>query len=121
MGLPRQPVRRVRPVQPECQLRQGAAASRTNDSRGELDAKAGPAAAARLRVGIGDPESGAAQILDEINRRALDQLEAHWIDDEFHAVGLRHQVVCLRLGKLELVGEAGTAAAVDGKPEYGGL
>jgi len=70
-----------------------------------------------LRIGIGHAERRAAEVLDEIDRRTFHQLEAHRIDNQLHAVGLRDQVVGFLCAQLELVGEAGAAPAVDGEPE----
>ena len=79
-----------------------------------VDRKARSAAAARGRVGVGHLERRAAEILDEIDRRAAHQVEADRIDDQRHAVGLGDRVVVLRsVGQFEPVGEAGAAAAVD--------
>src|SRR5688500_8407360 len=57
-------------------------------SRGASDREAGPAAAARGRIGVGHLEGRAAKILDEIYCRSLDQVEADRIDDEPDAIGL---------------------------------
>ena len=96
----------------------GIAAPAARPRNDELDGKAGAAAATGLRVGVGHLERRAAQILDEIDSRSADQVEADGVDDQLHAVGLSDRVVIFQLlGKLELVGEAGAAAAIDGKAE----
>src|SRR5512146_3387537 len=91
-------------------------------SRDSSDAEARSAAATRLRVGVEHLERGTAKILDEIDRRASDKVEADRIDDELHAVRFGDLVVALRrVCQLELIGEAGAAAAVDGKAQDRGL
>src|SRR5213078_1473529 len=65
---------------------------------------------------------GAAEILDEIDGRAFDELEADEIHDQLDTVRLGDRVVGLRgLGEFKRVSEAGAAAAVHGKTENRGL
>ena len=72
------------------------------------------ATAARGGIGIGHLERRAAEVLDEIDRGSAHQVEADRIDHQLHPVGFGDGIVLgLRLGQLELVGEAGAAAAVD--------
>src|SRR5581483_11111677 len=68
------------------------------------------------------PESRSAEILDEVDHRAFDEIEADGIDDELHSVGDNHFIILLSgIGEFELVRESGTAAAVDSEAEYRGL
>src|SRR6185437_3956794 len=77
-------------------------------SRGKLDGKAAPAAAARLRIRVRHAEGRASQILDEIDGRAFDEVEADRVDNKLDAVGFDDLVIVLgRVGKLKLVREAG--------------
>src|SRR5262245_37454257 len=109
MALPRQSPRDVRSIQSERQLRpwQGTDGGpwpegdrpviklTDCDARAlaaNLDAEAGPASAARGRVGIGDLERRAAKILDKVHPAANDELEADRIDHQRHAVGRRGRV-----------------------------
>src|SRR3546814_9085592 len=54
-----------------------------------LDREAGPAAAARGRVGIFDLERRSAERIDEIDDAAAHQIDADRVDDELHPVGFR--------------------------------
>ena len=66
------------------------------------DGEARAAAAARSRVRVCHLECSPAQVLDEIDRRATDQVEAHRIDHELDAIGLCHRVAILgAIGELE--------------------
>src|SRR5690606_24771291 len=79
-----------------------------------LDAEAGTATATRGGVRILDLERRAAERFDEIDRAPFDQLEAHRIDDQLHAVRFAHGVPGLRrVGQVELVLEARAATALD--------
>src|SRR4051812_15597891 len=60
-----------------------------------LDAEAGAAAAAGLGVGVGHLEAGAAEIVDEVDRAALDQIVGHRIDDERDSVAVGDEIVRL--------------------------
>ena len=84
-----------------------------SEVEGRLNGKAAAAAATRGGIRVGDLERRATQILNEIHRRSLNQVEADRVDDQLHAVSLGHGIAVLKLAELELVGEAGTAAAVD--------
>src|SRR5690606_18037416 len=85
-----------------------------------LDAEAGTATATRGGVRILDLERRAAERFDEIDRAPFDQLEAHRIDDQFHAVRFAHGVPGVRrVGQVELVLEARAAAALDREAQDG--
>src|SRR3990170_8303531 len=86
---------------------------------GWLYAEAGAAAAARSRIGVGDLERRAAEILDIIDRRSADEIEADWVDQQSYAVGLGSDVALLdRIGQGEAISEARAASAVDRQTEH---
>src|SRR3989337_3552530 len=86
---------------------------------GWLYAEAGAAAAARSRIGVGDLERRAAEILDIIDCRSADEIEADGVDQQGHPVGLGSDVALLdRIGQGEAIGEARTTAAVDREAEH---
>src|SRR5687767_11931245 len=86
---------------------------------GWLYAEARAAAAARRRIGVGHLERRATQILDIIDRRSADEIEAYGIDHEGHAVGLGDNIILFdRFGQGEAVSESGTAAAIDREAQH---
>src|SRR5262249_32785401 len=81
------------------------------------------AAAARGRgVGIVDAERGADQVVDEIDFRARQKRHRRWIDQHHRMIALDHQIVLgLRALDVELVLEAGAAAALDRDAQHGAI
>ena len=85
------------------------------------DRKAGTATAARGGVGVGDLERRAAEILDIVDRRTVEQVEADGVDDERHAIGFDRQIIVGDRAHFEAIGEACAPSAVDREAENGGL
>ena len=83
-----------------------------------LDAETRAAAAARGRIGVGHLERRPAKVLDIVDGAAVHQVEADGVDDQGHTIRFSQAVALLRLAERETVGKAGTAATVDGQPEY---
>src|SRR5437870_2923094 len=86
------------------------------------DRKAGPAAARRRGIRVDHAERGADQVVDEIDLRAREERHRGWIDQHHRALARDHQIV-LSLGvvDVELVLEAGAAAALDGDAQHGAV
>src|SRR5262249_35452315 len=76
------------------------------------------AAAGALGVGVADREPGALQAVLVVERRALQELEAGWVDHHLHPAVLRADVVLGRVGVEEhLVAVARAPAGADGDAE----
>src|SRR5215207_4481956 len=98
------------------------AAGRTNSPPQFSDRKTRPATARRGRIRIDHTERRADQIVDEINLGACEERYRGRIDQHHRALARDHEVV-LGLGvvDVELVLEAGAAAALDGDAQHGAV
>src|SRR5579864_6283107 len=93
-----------------CQLPAGRSADRERVA----------AAARGSSVRILDLERGTHEVLDEVDFRALHQLERDGIDHQAHAVALEDEIIRLsRLVEAEAVLESGAAAAGDREAQEG--
>src|SRR5260370_24845259 len=87
---------------------------------GISDREARAAAAGRGRVGIGDLERGADQVVDEIDLGAFHVAQRDRVDEHGRAVARDHEIVWrLALLHVEPVLEPGAAAALDADAEHG--
>ena len=86
-----------------------------------LDAEARAATAAGSRVGVGHLEGCTSKILDIIHHAPIDEVKADRVDDKRNAVRDSLGITFFGLAKRKSIGKAGTTAAVDSKPQYGGL
>src|SRR5439155_16397049 len=86
------------------------------------DRKARPAAARRGGIRIDHAERGADQIVDEIDLRTCEERHRGRIDQYHRALARDHQIVLgLVVVDVELVLEAGAAAALDGDAQHGAV
>ena len=87
-------------------------------SGSQLNRKTGTAAARRRCNRVFDFESGADQIIDEINLGALHIANGDGIDQHSGASALQHKVVSgLLRNEIEFILKARAAAAIDGDPQ----
>ena len=83
-----------------------------------LDGEAGPATAARGRVGIGYLKGAAAKRLDKIDRATAHQIQADFVDDQGNTGFFNRDIIRFNaVGKTKAILESGTATAFDGKPQ----
>ncbi len=76
------------------------------------DCKTRPATAGRGGIGVVDLEGRSDQLVGEVDLGTAQEFQAHLVDHHAGTIALDENVIGVQtLGKIELVGEAGTAAA----------
>src|SRR5208283_3942020 len=98
----------------------GARNFRPERERGkDSDRETGPAAAGGDGVGVFELEGRAHEVVDEIEARALDEIQRERVDSQPRLLVAEYQVAVLGGGgDVEVVLEAGTTAAIDRNAQH---